>query len=381
MFHSWSGAMARLPMYRLQVVFTRSALFLACCLNVSCSERLDQPSTSYLKIPPTQNIIRVSLDSALWRIGEDSTSELVQFGLVWSGVLLADGASAITDMKTKRAITISSDGRHIAVLGRSGEGPMEIREPSVILSSEGHSLILIDNALHRLTNYLVTGNSFQFVNSSEFTTQPLYLCETASGFVMLKVVKLSNKILHHLDRHGRITKSFAPLLFPDSMEIFNFVLTKGPILCDREGTTTVAALRTGDLIAYRPDGSVLWRQIPEGYLPMGIIWLGSAVGWDVVPGPDFRSTPIREFHRLNDTLALLQMGVFARREPRGPSYIKSIDSRIYDLRTGAEVGRQRDLPEIFALRDGQALIKGEKDDVPWVEKRDYRLLAVGRKLP
>lgn len=56
------------------------------------------------------------------------------------------------------------------------------------------------------------------------------------------------------------------------------------------------------------------------------------------------------------------------------NWTAGIDSRLIDLRNGAEIGRQADLPRAMAIHDGNILLTDD-DPEPWVELRRFRIVA------
>lgn len=85
------------------------------------------------------------------RIGEAAGDEAYTLYNVRAAVRLRDGRIAVVNSGTAQVRIYDETGRHVADLGRRGEGPGEFQLLMDLWSTRGDSIVAADNRLGRLT--------------------------------------------------------------------------------------------------------------------------------------------------------------------------------------------------------------------------------------
>lgn len=322
--------------------------------------------------------LALSLGPPVYTIGLDATSEVEEFAGIKDGVLLPDGFAVVSDALKYRLVVISPSGDSVTVSGRDGEGPGEFRELLTTFTDESGRIYVLDNGLHHVSVFAFTEGELSYQAAYSMAGEPYTSCAFKDGFATLEYRPLNQRLLHRIDAKGNLFESFLPPLVSGSHRL-NDAVTKGRLLCDSAKGAILVAAVTGDIIAVDTTGKLLWRVGVSGYHPSEIVEIGEGVvRHTTAPAPENRSTTIGRFNRLNDSLAVLQLLVFERwstgdgKEMVGQT---AVDTRIIDVRNGAELGQQYDLPEFLAISGNQALATADEPE-PWVALHSFHLVPV-----
>lgn len=320
--------------------------------------------------------IRITLGHEVFRVGVRPSREMEEFGGIGDGAIFTDGSALVSDALKLRLVLLGPSAENVEVIGRAGEGPGEFRELLSLYAGFGDRVYVLDNALFRLTSFDRVDGGLQLVKTARVSGNSSTACDWRGEYVSLEYTAANERILHLSSSDAGEAQAFGPPLRKVSHRL-NFQLTLGRLICAPEVDAVFLAAETGDLVAIHPNGKPVWRVVIEDFEPTEITEIGEGVvRMTTAPPPENRSTSIGRFVRLNDSLAVLQLLVFERWNSKGKSVVgqTGVDTRIIDLRSGKQLGRQADLPEFLAIRGSHALVTAD-EPVPWVGMREFSLAA------
>jgi hypothetical protein len=185
--------------------------------------------------------------------------------------------------------------------------------------------------------------------------------------VALQYDRLTRRSLQLLDQGGTVLRSFGDA-FVEGSERIKEATTQGVILCLRDSEEVVVATIAGWLIAYSGAGEKLWSVPIPDFAPIEIREIGGGVSFTYAPPPRDTATAPHGLFLLNDSTIVLQMRVQTRQIADGKlllDFQAAVETRLIDRRSGDEVWRTRELPEILSMSEGLVLVTGE-DPTPWV---------------
>ena len=333
--------------------------------------------------PGASQGVRLTLGPAEYRIGEAPTRDVEEFGRIRSAIILEDGSLVVADDARHRLVLVAPGATDIQAFGRKGEGPGEFVEPSQLLISERGSIEVLDNGMRRLSELRSSSEGLQLIDTRRFSVSasgvgilPQPMCRMTSRYIALGYDAVAAKPLHEINPDASHRRSFG-LPFVRGSNRLNDAVTQGRLLCLPDLGMVVLVTMLGDLIGYAVDGTISWRRRIEGFRPIEITAHRYSVGFNYVPEPDGVTTRLGSLNRLSDSLALLQFRVMRASLATGRYTweLLGIDSRIVSLITGAEVGRQADLPIVLAVHRGRVVVTSD-DPEPWVELRRFSVAAL-----
>ncbi len=324
---------------------------------------------------PPLNLVSISLAAETFRLGINPRDELEEFAGIKEGIILSDGTIVVSDALKMRLVRADPTTSQVSTSGRPGSGPGEYRELRSMFPGPDDQIRVIDNALRRMTMLSTRGEVLQVVGTSPTVGEPYTACGWEDGFVSLEYQPALQRTLHW--HQSKRVVSFGPALTVGSHRL-NDAVTTGDLICDPRSGLVFLAASSGDVVGYRLGGAPQWRVRIDDYIPVEVTERGGGViQFRTAPPPLNRSHSIAGFLRLNDSLAVLQLRVFERVPVGDRSVVNQIgiDSRVLDLRTGQQVGRQADLPVLLFVNDTLALTTSN-DPEPWVALRGITLRII-----
>jgi hypothetical protein len=319
-----------------------------------------------------QTGLRMALGAQQWKVGSPATSEAEEFGQVSQGLLLSDGTAVVLDDNKLRLVAISAGGQRIQVASRSGAGPGEMEHPGDLFLL-GASVALIDNSLARLSVFTLTSGRLAFARAGSLATVPKAVCGAGDGIIEAHYEATSRTILHRRAVNGKEVESFGSPVITTGTDRINDAVTQGKLLCLTTPNAVLFVAMTGDVFKYRGDGTLLWKHHLNDFFPVEVTEVGpTTVRFRYYPEPAKKSEASVSVIQVADHLALLQFGIQTR--AARPAFA-GIESRLIDLRTGAEVGHQTDLPIVLASRDNRLLISSAEPE-PWVASQTFRIVVL-----
>ena len=133
---------------------------------------------------------------------------------------------------------------------------------------------------------------------------------------------------------------------------------------------------SGEVRGYDAGGQLLWHSTFADFKPLtlrefpggGFAFVGRKQGTDVV------NHLVVSLVRVDPNKLLVQFGLAVLGKHHFSSLtFAMVETRFLRLRDGASVGTQSDLPVVWDLNGGLALVAGG-EPLPWVELRKYRLV-------
>ena len=316
-----------------------------------------------------------------FKVGESPRSEAEEFGFPGDAIILDNDIILVTDKAKHRVVVITENGETVRTIGRKGQGPGEFEDLSQLVVEDGGVVSVLDNRQLRLVELKIVGTEVEAartrlfqVTDSDIWVLPQPMCVLGNEFVALSYDPISERTLHRVSAGGEPLSSFG-LPFTAGSNGFNEAITTGRLLCLPDLGLIVLATARGDLVGFSADGEIVWRRRLDQFHPIGVREVASTVVFDYAPEPDGKSTRLGTMQRLSPELGLLQLRIIQAGRESG-AFVQDqigVDSRIFDLRTGTELGRQADLPIVMAIRDGWALFS-EDEPAPWLELRALSLV-------
>lgn len=321
--------------------------------------------------------VRLTLGSVLARFGGGSGAGGEQFGSLNGAAVIGPGSAVLADRRNGRLVVVVATPRSVTVVGRTGSGPGEFREPRAIGLRGSHDLLVYDHGLARVSDYGIDGRSLVLKGSASVDGRAINMCWQGGSTIALAYDQATGTILRRAGPDGTIT-SFGDPFFGRNRRL-NAWASDAELLCsDALQLTVVAPYYSERLSAYRNDGTMAWSRDLGGYVPT---WVREVAGGGVAYGFPQDKT-IRHImlgvHYVGDGYLLVQLGLAGVHEHKGADLdFISIDSRLLRASDGEEVGRQADLPVILAVKGTQVITAGPEPDL-WVE---LRALAIHVRAP
>lgn len=284
-------------------------------------------------------------------IGELEGSNV--FGLVEDIQPVGGGQFVVLDSRPPTLTLFDPEGRPLATIGRSGEGPGEFRSP-VALASDGARLYVLDARGLQIHEYAVAEGDLEFVRSRRLPFTPRDLC-VLEGRLYVAMLHEGNT-LHELSPEGEILRSFGePYLVTEVPPgpvgtILQEIMSVGFIACAEEARLVITLGFNGpEVRAYSAEGELRWATTLSGH---STIRPRATNRGTVALEPDPRTGGVHETVGLATThdrvLAQLVLTVAGTGDEERP-----VDTRVLSLATGEEVGETRELPRTTSVREGR----------------------------
>ncbi len=340
--------------------------------QVRGSTLVDIPLTNE---PTARNQYALRLGPSRYRVGDPQPSEVEEFGYIDGAYLLGNGVVVVRDLKKKRVTMVDSAG-NVRVLARTGEGPGEVIEPSGAFVVDSNEIAVVDNGQRRVVRYVVDGGSATIDTSYRTTGAPIDVCGLRSGgYAGFEFDPQTESTVQIADSVGQRIRSIGSPFLKASLRLNRYTAI-GKVVCIPGENEIVLATILGDVVAYATTGRVLWRRVVPDFDPPLFKEVGRSVVLGAVPDSAKRGLWLRSFTQVGDGLAVLQYEV-SERMSLGGGKVKvdqtGIESRLIDLKSGAEVGRQSDLPFVMSTFGKRAAVAGV-DPQPWLELRGFELV-------
>jgi hypothetical protein len=326
---------------------------------------------------------RIALIKKDFRLSFDGTSDASSsIDQITDAQFAGDGTVLILDAKNFRVSRYSSQGKYIGSFGRQGSGPGEMQKPLMIRALANNTIALSDNALARLTFLGLTPSGLSLIRSVHLARIPQAQCVSKGSLIDFSYNRADQTILHRLGLDGETQRSFGTPFFgsdegsPDDIAALNISGHQGTIECiDDSGMVVVGSALRGNVYGYSAVGRLVWHTRLTDYVPYLYKVIGKGTMMGFLPGKEKRDAIIG-IHRLTPQFVAVQVGEMTREKPWAADrdFVR-IETRILDLHTGVEVGRQDDLPAILATAKSRMLTAGI-DSGLWLESWGFAVESV-----
>jgi len=99
------------------------------------------------------------------------------FGSINAAVIPYSGVVVVADRSQKRLVLISpSVERDVRVVGRTGSGPGELREPKSLQLVDDTVVTLLDRGLSRFTRFTLSAKGLRIAGTTTVTPRPADAC-------------------------------------------------------------------------------------------------------------------------------------------------------------------------------------------------------------
>lgn len=181
------------------------------------------------------------------------------FGLIRRAVFDGLGNVYFADVASQQIRTFRVTGEFVGATGRAGRGPGDFGELSGI-AHDGISTLYVADPANGLSIYRTSGGAPVFLSRVLGDKFPQAVCVSKGTPVVL--ANIQNRLLHRLDRSGKIVASFGQQLGGDSVsQVQEMMMWRSGALmhCDTSGAIYVAVESFGEVRKYSPDGVLLWQ--------------------------------------------------------------------------------------------------------------------------
>ena len=293
-------------------------------------------------------------------IGSLEGEEWEVFGAIQTVAPGPDGVVAILDGQSATVTLVDADGRHVDGIRARGEGPGELNRPQW-MAWEGRDLHVLDPSNGRISVFHLEGDALEFTSSvSTNLWGPTNFCHL-DGDRWISSWR-DGAPIHRLDSEGASAATLSdPPEVPElagvegaPRDVALFDLAASWLVClPAENALVevgVAYPRIRLHALSGPDGEARaeWTTRPEEIHPLTVeIVNGGGVG--IRPHPETGSHLARSAFLWDTDHLLVQ---YEPMHPPGTDLEESyLESRLFELATGAEVDRSRALPLLMAADD------------------------------
>jgi hypothetical protein len=283
----------------------------------------------------------------VWRIGAlDGPPERV-FGRIGSVAVDGSGRVFVVDVLNDVVRMYGPDGAYLSSTGREGDGPGEFRSPEHVVLV-GKDTVLVTDRTGRLSRFLLQQDSLAFDGVVRLPATPEDACVLDSVIIVQGVPLEGEGILHVYDLRGKHLASFGEMNAGANL-IIQETFTWGSVVC---------LCKAGEVL-YVPDFSpeIRW------YRPGGsLVAIDSLPDYSVTPaeparngGGSFDWSPEQGAHAERSAIALDASSVLIQLAYKNATISTAgdyvyLDSRLWDVETGREIGRSRAIPLLFTVR-------------------------------
>ena len=240
-----------------------------------------------------------------------------------------------------------------------------VRVPvGVVVDGQNH-VSTFDVATHRLYKYRLEKENVQLADSAGLKLEAFDLCAMHGRFYLLGLHE--GQLIHQVTAGGKIVRSFGEP-FGGDHEMLRRSLARGRIACFPERRMIViASTVVPNVRAYRDDGRLVWQDSVVGAKRVNVvIRSATSVSYQRPPAGYHVTASLQS---LGQGGVLLQLGLVTAQHSQPGDYA-AVESRILDVATGRELGRQTSLPRVIAVGK-QRLATTGGTPLPTVTIHDY----------
>lgn len=277
------------------------------------------------------------------------------FGQVTAAAALPGGRVAILDGMERRVTLFERTGSLMGVYERRGRGPGEFSLP-IALALRGGSLLVLDRGNVRILELSVVADTLALRREIRAPiVSPSDMCSVGDRLFLLGYE--GGKLVHEVDRDGKITRSFGTPARDDPTG--GHLTAAGNLVCSPAGWVAVLAATLNQVLIYSLEGEERWKgRIPD--FKRQEYDTGGGVLRPLRPSAGYTSTIVSA--RASDGRFLdLQLG---RSSPRGASI--ALESRRLNVTTGSWLPVAMKWPRLLTISDGQHVFY-EENPVPTVK--------------
>lgn len=303
------------------------------------------------------------------RFGQAAESDEDLLGHIQGVALLPDGGIAVLDDRMARLRLFDPSGVPRQTVGRAGRGPGEFSD-ALSLTADSEGQLYVGDLTRAIQVFVAGPAGYRFARTIRIDVAPRGMCFIDTLLIVQGIAYRQAEILHVYDRSGRRLRSFGAM-YQSSNPLINAEFGVGSIACDaREGLIFYAPRSAlGEVRAYRPDGTAVWRIAFGGYRvnriedrPRGMSVTTSASG----------------VHSLHSLTFVPGRGVLVQVSFRTPEALRegaeftTLYSVLLDPATGRPIASGSGLPPILASAQREVALVFD-EPAPAFEVRSLRV--------
>jgi hypothetical protein len=281
------------------------------------------------------------------------------------------GRVVLLDAQLNR-ITLWKGQQLLATAGGSGFGPGQLAEP-YSLGRIGSSVIgVLDPAARAIAEYEVTNNSLKFKkqfllgrNGSDFCTFPDRLALLGRGG---DNPTRDYPLLYYYSLDGRQTNAFG-VPFSNHSPYARIALSFGRVLCDsRSHRLLVVSELYPEIRAYDLSGKLLWTTHLDKLISIQIQEISTREVHISFPPGDAYHAITSLFPVTGDSFGIQ----ICLRTQQQPTECRTLETRVYSIQTGQQLGSQRSLPLVRRAVSGE-FVTTSTEPAPAFQLFSYRV--------
>ncbi len=198
--------------------------------------------------------------------GSELDSEDVLIGNVLDAVITPQREIAVLDDKLFRLRVFDPQGRPTQSLGREGQGPGEFARAVLSLTADRSGNLLVADLARSVKVFSKGPNGYAYAEAISLSVSAQSMCMLGPLLVVNASTAAGPQLLHTFQRDGTRVSAFGSFYRSPNTSL-NYQYNTGFVACDEDRNLIYFAPRGGfgEVHAYRPDGTLVWRTTIEGF--------------------------------------------------------------------------------------------------------------------
>lgn len=331
-------------------------LLVAVCQDAAAQSADRHPQARYLHVPDVPRA-EASLDDkptrapftigtqVLAAFGSEMDPEETTIGDIGDARFLPDGGVALLDKQLIKLRVFDRAGRPRQAIGRRGQGPGEFARALWSLAVDGTGALYVGDLSRSVKQFRESQKGYAYAQAWRFDLAPHSMCLLDSLLVMNATRLDDPEVLHTFQLNGGGGADFGRFYESPNLGL-NSQFDRGFLACDQQRRLIYFALEGafGEIRAYRPDGTPVWRSMIDGFRS-NIITSEANGGLSVQGSPDGVHT-VRSLVLLPGAGLLVQVGFASMEDMKSRTDFSTLTSFLLDPANGHAVSLGTSLPLI-----------------------------------
>jgi hypothetical protein len=357
-------------------------ILLSAAAHLAAAQSADRhPQARYLHVPDVPRA-EASLDDkptrapftigtqVLAAFGSEMDPEETTIGDIGDARFLPDGGVALLDKQLIKLRVFDRAGRPRQAIGRRGQGPGEFARALWSLAVDGTGALYVGDLSRSVKQFRESQKGYAYAQAWRFDLAPHSMCLLDSLLVMNATRLDDPEVLHTFQLNGGGGADFGRFYESPNLGL-NSQFDRGFLACDQQRRLIYFALEGafGEIRAYRPDGTPVWRSMIDGFRS-NIITSEANGGLSVQGSPDGVHT-VRSLVLLPGAGLLVQVGFASMEDMKSRTDFSTLTSFLLDPANGHAVSLGTSLPLIVDATASRVL-EVRHDPFPRFEVRALR---------
>jgi hypothetical protein len=337
--------------------FMAGTILLAALSQDAAAQSADRhPQARYLHVPDVPRA-EASLDDkptrapftigtqVLAAFGSEMGPEETTIGDIGDARFLPDGGVALLDKQSINLRVFDNAGRPRQTVGRRGQGPGEFARAVWSLAVDGTGSLYVGDLSGSVKQFSKNAAGYGYARAWPFDLAPHSMCLLDSVLVMNATRMGDPRALHTFQLNSGGGADFGRFYESPNLGL-NSQFDRGLLACDRQRHLIYFALEGafGEIRAFRPDGTPVWRSTIGGFRS-NIITSKPNGGLSVSRSPDGVHT-VRSLVLLPGAGLLVQVGFASMEDMKSRTDFSTLTSFLLDPANGHAVSLGTSLPQI-----------------------------------